>query len=186
MALTWYIAKIRNYKKVAIVSKEVCDAMDVPGVYRHFTDDSMLHPMTNTFIWQTMSIWWGTWGKDDGPLIYARLKLIEQTSPAFADGMACDIVETGKHYYTDCPGPGVSCPSCTTDKDQVAYTLVHRPLEPRDVKAHLGLQCNVSNDKDTQAWLQHVMGTVRIRELEADYREACPAPKPRKKKEVAS
>jgi|KBSMisStaDraftv2_1062788.scaffolds.fasta_scaffold295079_1 hypothetical protein len=154
MSLNFDLSKIK--KSVRNVPKDHPGLKYVPG-YMIFNDGSMRHPMTESFIWLTMSIWMGTWTEDNIQEVYFRAKVIE--------GLQAELlVVDGENIMQ----------GFAIDWDDEKKTWTKRVLVPKDIYSHIGMNTNVSNDPDTAAWMDHVINTVYRRDCERAYNEGTP------------
>lgn len=117
MALNWDTEKIENHEEICWERREATPTQ-AAGRY--------LKPLTEAFIWTSISIGIGQWNEVNAAEVYARLKIIEALDGSFIMRMNDD---TGKFEQ-------------------------HR-ISPQDVIDHIGLSVNVSYES-RKDWAQRI------------------------------
>lgn len=151
MSLNWNITRVEDHKKVCYERKtkeeakaagttieELANSPDwyTPGgtdVERLANCDIVerMNPLTNALIWATMSVRLGSVTAENYGEFWLRINLLERLSGHFM-----------------------------SQRDEAGDGFEARPITLEEVKAHIGLGCNVS-DESWSSWSKGLMDTTR-------------------------
>lgn len=130
MSLNFNLGDIKNHRRKCWIPKAKADEMGWPGFDRNARGAAM-HPNTKLLIFQTMAVGIGRITEANVAEFYTRIKLLEKLN-GLTDGWWGIEPTATKSEWT------------------------HRPIEPKDIEGHIGLETNVP-DEPRAEWQRRII-----------------------------